>query len=266
MMMVSQHPNPSPTSNDAGDGAFPGVANDVEASFAPLRDGRVEGVQRPAQPLRARAVRARVKPGRGARTLMMGAVIASVLVAALLAAVYMRHALEEQSWAAAALQASMPTSPAPPVIAAPVSTPRADVSDAYPTGSLNAVALDTPQGRSGSSAQAKKALARSAAKIEMASARAPAASGLASGCQRLDGHRRQTCYHEQVIRADRQLRWAYADAAEAGVSRPVMVSYRDQWADLRGQAIRDPTRVVDDYGAMARDLRHEAQVARNRQY
>jgi len=40
-----------------------------------------------------------------------------------------------------------------------------------------------------------------------------------------------------VIQADRHLRAVYQEAFRRGVSRDVLVDYRDRWADLRGRCI-----------------------------
>src|SRR5450432_1276698 len=60
--------------------------------------------------------------------------------------------------------------------------------------------------------------------------------------------------HADLLLADRRLRRAYARAIDAGVPRPVLVSYRDRWADLRHDASWRPDRVAAGYGAMAGDL------------
>jgi hypothetical protein len=57
-----------------------------------------------------------------------------------------------------------------------------------------------------------------------------------------------------VLAADARLRRAYRAAQRAGVSRPVLVSYRNRWAGLRGRATHDPGRVVRGYRQMASEL------------
>lgn len=62
------------------------------------------------------------------------------------------------------------------------------------------------------------------------------------------------CDHGDVMAADRRLRRAYSAAVRAGVSRSVLVSYRNRWAGLRHRAPRQPELVVARYNAMAGDL------------
>jgi hypothetical protein len=70
------------------------------------------------------------------------------------------------------------------------------------------------------------------------------------------------CDRREVLAADRRLRRAYAAAVKAGVARPVLVEYRDDWARLRRRAPREPARVVSGYGRMASALERPAQVQR----
>jgi hypothetical protein len=61
-----------------------------------------------------------------------------------------------------------------------------------------------------------------------------------------------------VIQADRHLREVYQDAFERGVPRRVLVEYRDRWAVLRVRNNDDPVRLIENYGALAYDLRRES--------
>jgi hypothetical protein len=65
-----------------------------------------------------------------------------------------------------------------------------------------------------------------------------------------------------LMLADQQLRRAYARAVSAGVPRPILVDYRNRWADLRHEASWRPDRVVLGYRAMAGDLTRMAQPPR----
>ena len=60
-----------------------------------------------------------------------------------------------------------------------------------------------------------------------------------------------------VAQADRRLRAAYEAAVERGVSRRVLVDYRDRWTDLRDRDDQTPTRLIAGYGALAYDLQRE---------
>jgi hypothetical protein len=60
-----------------------------------------------------------------------------------------------------------------------------------------------------------------------------------------------------VVQADRHLRAVYQSAFERGVSRKVLVGYRDRWADLRERETDDPSRLIESYGALAYDLGRE---------
>lgn len=73
---------------------------------------------------------------------------------------------------------------------------------------------------------------------------------------------RGACDYEDVLKADARLRRAYASAADAGVTRTVLVGYRNEWASLRHRAPRQPGRVVARYGEMARELERYASSPR----
>jgi hypothetical protein len=66
----------------------------------------------------------------------------------------------------------------------------------------------------------------------------------------------EDCRHA-VTQADRHLRAVYQRAFERGVSRKVLVDYRDRWADLRERNDEDPVRLIQSYGALAYDLGRE---------
>jgi hypothetical protein len=104
---------------------------------------------------------------------------------------------------------------------------------------------------------------RAPAAAKAAPAKAVARAG-ASRCARLHGAARARCAYPAVIAADKRLRQAYSSATRAGVSRPVLVSYRNRWANLRRHASDQPGRVIDGYGLMARDLTRMARDARGR--
>jgi hypothetical protein len=60
-----------------------------------------------------------------------------------------------------------------------------------------------------------------------------------------------------VVQADRHLRSVYQNAFERGVSRRVLVGYRDRWADLRERNTDEPATLIESYGALAYDLARE---------
>lgn len=226
------------------------VAQDIDAIFAPLRDRVAAVAPTPAPRGAVRSVRATATRGR--LTPAIGSGVAAVLVAISLGAMWAKPLLEEQSRSAATravlAQVPMPTSAVPPAPAYSIPPPAA-------AAALASSAV-SPAYRPYAPAQT----------LTKASAPAPAVreqnSGPPSACSDLTGHRRQACHHSRVMSADRQLRRAYARAADAGVSRPVMVAYRNRWAGLRRDASNNPGRVVRGYGAMATQLSREAQAAR----
>jgi hypothetical protein len=73
---------------------------------------------------------------------------------------------------------------------------------------------------------------------------------------------RADCDYEDVLTADARLRRAYASAADAGVARPVLVSYRNEWSGLRKRAPSSPDRVVSRYNEMADSLERYAERPR----
>ncbi|WP_395674322.1 hypothetical protein [Phenylobacterium sp.] len=88
----------------------------------------------------------------------------------------------------------------------------------------------------------------------------------AEGCGRLRGDALARCAYPDVLAADRRLRRAYEDAADAGVGSDELADYRSRWASLRRRANRDPGLVIESYSLMAGDLRqlaHDAEAARS---
>jgi len=63
--------------------------------------------------------------------------------------------------------------------------------------------------------------------------------------------------HRAVVQADRHLRSVYESAFRRGVSRDVLVDYRDRWSDLRERHTEEPARLIESYGALAYDLGRE---------
>lgn len=235
------------SSNAAGSS---GVAGDVEAIFAPLRASQATAMPPSPPPQAGAGVQAQVRdPRQGHVAPRLGALVAGLVVAVTVGAVWIKPVLDEQSRAAAAaaLLASTPAG-----VANESSTPPSRPSriPEIPTAFTY-----TPP------AQVISASAPSA--TAPAKARETTAKG-SSRCRELSGQRRRACFHAQVMSADRRLRRAYARAGDAGVSRPVMIAYRNRWAGLRRQAIHNPGRVVAGYGAMATELGREARNAERR--
>ena len=227
-----------------------GVAGDVEGIFAPLRARQVT-----VDPRQPRHAEARVQTGaRDASSARLasriGAAVAALAVAVTVGAVWIKPVLDEQSRAAAAGALLASTPPAIAMNNAQAQTSGPSGSPQIPTEFTYIPPVQvTPS--------------RPPPRIAPAEARDVTAKG-GAGCRSLGGQRRQACFHAQVMAADRRLRQAYARAGDAGVSRPAMVSYRNRWAVLRRQAIRDPGRVIAGYGAMAAELSREARLSERR--
>lgn len=231
-----------------------GVAGDVEAIFAPLRASQATAA--PPSPSRSPQASAGVQapprdPRHGHVAPRLGALVAGLVVAVTVGAVWVKPVLDEQSHAAAAaaLLASTPAGMADDSstpASGPARGPEIPTAFTYtpPPRVIPAFAAATP--------------APTAAKVRETTAKG------SSRCRELSGQRRQACFHAQVMSADRRLRRAYARAGDAGVSRPVMIAYRNRWAGLRRQAIHNPGRVVAGYGAMATELGREARIAERR--
>lgn len=73
---------------------------------------------------------------------------------------------------------------------------------------------------------------------------------------------RACCGYVQMAAADRRLRAAYAEAVRAGAPRPLLVTYRDRWAEVRRRGAHEPRRLVEGYSALARELDRAAAEAR----
>jgi hypothetical protein len=69
---------------------------------------------------------------------------------------------------------------------------------------------------------------------------------------------RARCSRSEVMDADVRLRSAYFRAVRAGVPRPVLVQYRNRWAQLRVNARHEPQRLVTGYRSLATGLAREA--------
>lgn len=83
-----------------------------------------------------------------------------------------------------------------------------------------------------------------------------------SGCSGGDSYERAWCGHRAVMDADDRLRRAYDSAVHAGVSRAVLISYRQRWSRLRSRAGVAPGEVAAGYALMAEDLSRMAERRR----
>lgn len=76
-------------------------------------------------------------------------------------------------------------------------------------------------------------------------------------CVDVDDSALYDCMHPHILRADRELRRAYARAVDDGVSEHILYRYQARWARLLEQAYLDPSRVTTRLGSMARQLDDE---------
>ncbi|MDB5457323.1 MAG: hypothetical protein JWP92_2908 [Caulobacter sp.] len=231
---------PAPGSADDPRAMTAAVAADLEAIFG--RDAMpLAGVADDAAPVRALrrdGGRVRTSPG------VLGAIVAAGLVglsAGLIAAPSTDRAPEAPTLGEAA------RIEAPPAAARALTppTPEPIVTAVAPPA---AVVTAPPPHRAPSAAKPRRPV--------VAKARSTAEPVVRCSSRR--------CSHAEVLAADRRLRRAYARAIDAGVPRPVLVSYRDRWASLRRLAVNQPNRTVGAYGALARDLNRKAETARAR--
>jgi hypothetical protein len=182
----------------------------------------------------------------------IGALLAAVLVGVSLGAVMVNLPGGSRSINAPGARLS-PAAPAPPQRLA------IEVARPGPVVALPVTVAATPAPRPA----VKVTRVRAPAAAKAPRAKAVARAG-ASRCARLHGAAQARCAYPAVIAADKRLRHAYSSATRAGVSRPVLVSYRNRWASLRRHASDEPGRVIDGYGLMARDLTRMARDARGR--
>jgi hypothetical protein len=73
-------------------------------------------------------------------------------------------------------------------------------------------------------------------------------------CDGMSGLDRARCMRPQLLRADEQLRDAYARATRAGVKRSMLKSYRNRWSRLLDQSNSDPAHVTSSLQEMAQQL------------
>jgi len=105
--------------------------------------------------------------------------------------------------------------------------------------------------------KAARAHRRDTNRTELADRHIQAGHGLKArlaACGDLDENSHRWCMRPTVMQADRELRQAYRHAVRAGVSRSVLRSYREEWADLRSDAAHDPRRMITGYQRMAHEL------------
>ena len=76
-------------------------------------------------------------------------------------------------------------------------------------------------------------------------------------CGNLDRWARDDCMHADIVKADRELRMAYARAVDDGVNERVLYRYQVRWSRLLDRAYSDPDRVTAMLGSMARQLDDE---------
>ena len=79
-------------------------------------------------------------------------------------------------------------------------------------------------------------------------------AALEYGCDGDSGYERAQCEHQTVMRADRRLRRAYANARNSGVSSQVLARYNSRWSNLLDDAEASPRQVASGYLAMANKL------------
>lgn len=115
-----------------------------------------------------------------------------------------------------------------------------------------------PAGRAGPvqpaevKADVKKVEPRPAKRAEERPAPAePAARGTQCEGDRLERH---WCLRHDILKADRRLRLAYANAIREGVERRFLVAHQRRWTRLRDRASSDPDGVVAGYRELADDL------------
>lgn len=65
---------------------------------------------------------------------------------------------------------------------------------------------------------------------------------------------RHWCLRHDILKADRMLRLAYANAIREGVERRFLVAHQRRWTQLRDRASSDPDGVVAGYRELAEDL------------
>ena len=163
-------------------------------------------------------------------------------------------AAQSQSQAKAQPQ---PKSPASPPIALAQAAP-APAAEAGPNTTPIAKAPVSPAKASARSRSRFRAKLARLGGVRSAEAREPIRLGVpvaqpASCEQDADG---EDC-RQAVVAADRHLRAVYQNAFERGVSRRVLVGYRDRWADLRERNTDAPASLIESYGALAYDLGRE---------
>jgi hypothetical protein len=214
------------------------VAEDLEAIFpnAPSATGgrrlRLGG--------RGETTEGRVRlEGRGAA---VGAMIAAACVGVSAGALLARGAAIPGSPPAAHVQA-----PRTVVAAAPAPSP-----EPLAPAALRA-AVSQPIAPTAASRPAPPRRQISAAKVHKVVARAP------SRARRV---RSAVCHGSHcsgsLMAADARLRRAYTSAVRAGVSRGVLIDYRDDWERLRHRAPYQPGLVAARYNQMAGDLNRMA--------
>lgn len=79
----------------------------------------------------------------------------------------------------------------------------------------------------------------------------PASRGAQCEGDRLERH---WCLRHDILKADRTLRLAYANAIREGVERRFLVAHQRRWTQLRDRASSDPDGVVAGYRELAEDL------------
>lgn len=202
------------------------VARDMESIF-----GSAPAHAAPPPPRRSARRDAAPPEARGSRLAAVGGLAAAAFLGVAAGAFLMTdHA---------------PTGPKPPLRALPVEIAQARAAPA--PGPIEPLPL--PQSLQ---AATPPGAAPVEAPPQVRPARVRASRHVTRGC----------CGYVQMAAADRRLRAAYAEAVRAGAPRPLLVSYRDRWAEVRRQGAHEPRRLVEGYGALAAGLDHAAAEAR----
>jgi hypothetical protein len=75
-----------------------------------------------------------------------------------------------------------------------------------------------------------------------------------SSCARMGRRARARCMRPHILRADREMRSAYASATRAGVDRRTLKSYRNRWSRVLEESNSDPVYVTASLEEMTRRL------------
>jgi hypothetical protein len=184
--------------------------------------------------------------GRERRAVSVGALVAATFIGVSAGALIARPSAPRLKLA--------PVGPGAPIALTSQSGPGPGPLEPPTLAPLAALPLAGANPATQTKAAAPTASADRGPKLRRASSRLAAAHRKSTRVAAATCGKHEPCGSSSITTADARLQRAYDNAERAGVARPVLAVYHDEWSRLRDRAPREPTMVAARYRLMAGEL------------